>query len=408
MWLDMAPAASPDQYLNGSPVDRSIYVFLLAASVVVLLKRRRFVAHILTNNWLIIMFVLYCGMSISWSDYPGVALKRWIKSLGDYAILLILLTERDRTRALQQVFATVAFILMPLSVLLVKYYPELGREYAAHWEATQFFVGIADNKNMLGMVCMVFGLASFWRVLQAWSGADINRLKMLSVHGTVLAMTIWLLLKSDSKTSLSCFVLTAGLIVAHTFSKVARKRFAVHILVATVIVSCFSVLFLDLGSIILPAIGRNSTLTGRTEVWEILLGVDVNPLVGTGFESFWLGKRLEYLWKFPIMFGLNEAHNGYFEVYLNLGFVGLAFLAGLFLAAYRNVLRVLDREPEVGRLHLGFFVIAVIYNFTEAGIRSSDLVWIAFLLAAIALPLARGLPVTKKHAAAWIHNTEVA
>jgi hypothetical protein len=66
--------------------------------------------------------------------------------------------------------------------------------------------------------------------------------------------------------------------------------------------------------------------------------------------------------------------------------VGVAFLASLLWTGYKNILRLLDTDPEAGRLRLGFFVIAVVYNFTEAGIRSTDLVWIAFILAIAALP----------------------
>lgn len=385
-WLGTGPAMSQEQYLVGSPLDATIYALLLAAAIVALIGRRRIVASVLQRNWPILLFVLYCAISIAWSDYPGVALKRWIKSLGDYAMVLILLTEHDRARAVKRVLARVAFILMPLSILFIKYYPDLGRTYALQWVGTQFFVGVSDNKNMLGMVCMVFGFAALWRVLQAWCGPRRDRIKTLVVHGTVAAMAIWLLVLSDSKTSLSCFVLTSGLIAALTFLKVARKRVVVHILVAAVVLSCFSVLFLGIGRGALQTMGRNPTLTGRTDIWNLLLKVPINPVFGTGFESFWLGKRLAFLWSFPIVDGITEAHNGYFELYLNLGFVGVAFLAGLLWTGYRNILRLLDRDPEAGRLRLGYFVIALVYNFTEAGIRTSDLVWIAFIFAITALP----------------------
>jgi exopolysaccharide production protein ExoQ len=396
-WLGIGPAMSQGQYLEGSPLDATIYALLLAAAIVVLLGRHRIVASLLQRNWPILMFVLYCAISIVWSDYPSVALKRWIKSLGDYAMVLILLTEHDRARAIKQVLARVAFVLLPLSVLFIKYYPDLGRAYAAHWEGTQFFVGVADTKNMLGMTCLVFGFAAFWRVLQVWCGPRRERIKTLIVHCTVLAMAIWLLILSDSKTSLSCFVLTSGLIAAHTFLKVARKRVVVHLLVAAVVLSCFSVLFLGIGGGALQTMGRNPTLTGRTDIWDVLLKVPINPVFGTGFESFWLGKRLAFLWSFPIVNGITEAHNGYLEVYLNLGWVGVAFLAGLLSTGYRNIVRLLDRDPEAGRLGLGLFVIAVVYNFTEAGIRTTDPMWIAFILAITALPqlpLAR-VPVAK-------------
>ncbi len=131
--------------------------------------------------------------------------------------------------------------------------------------------------------------------------------------------------------------------------------------------------------------GRNPTLTGRTAIWEILRTVPVNPVVGTGFESFWLGPRLNYLWSFQILRGITEAHNGYFDMYLNLGLMGDLFLGVLLWTGYKKVIQVLDVDPSTGRLRLGYCLIAVIYNFTEAGFRSGDLIWFTFILA-IAIP----------------------
>lgn len=388
-WLGRTSTITPEQYLEGSPLDAGIYALLLFSAVVLLIGRRRIVARVLQRNWLIVIFVLYCAISIAWSDFPGVALKRWIKSLGDYAMVLIVLTQHDCAGAIKHVFARVAFILLPLSILFIKYYPSLGRAYSLHWDGTQFFVGVADTKNMLGMTCMVFGFAAVWRILHTWSKPGRGRAKILVVHSILVAMAIWLLILSDSKTSLSCFVLTSGLIAAHTFSKVVRRHVVLHMLVAAVILCCFSVLFLGIGGGALEDMGRNPTLTGRTDIWAVLLSARTNPVFGTGFESFWLGQRLAYVWSFQIVDGITEAHDGYLEFYLNLGWVGVAFLAGLLWIGYRNILRLIKRDPEAGRLRLGLFVIAVVYNFTESGFRSTNLVWIALIFAITALPAAR-------------------
>jgi len=53
---------------------------------------------------------------------------------------------------------------------------------------------------------------------------------------------------------------------------------------------------------------------------------------------------------------------------------------------YRNVVRALRRNPETGRLRLAFFVVAVVYNLTEAAFKATHLVWIAFLLAVMVVP----------------------
>lgn len=394
-WLGAGPAMSQQQYLEGSPIDASIYALLIAAAIAVLMGRQRALAKILRRNWPIILFISYCVLSIVWSEFPVVTLKRWIKSLGDYAIVLILLTEYDPAFAARRVFAIVPSVLLPLSILFIKYYPALGRSYSAHWDSTQFFIGLSGTKNMLGMVCMIFGFSAVCRMLHVWRGPHRGRTRALIVSGSIVAMAIWLLILSDSKTSLCCFVLTSGLIAAHVFLKVARRRAILHVLVAIVVLSCFSVLFLGIGGGALHAIGRNPTLTGRTDIWAVLLSVPVNSVFGTGFESFWLGERLAYVWSFPIVNGITEAHNGYLEFYLNLGFVGVTFLLTLLCTGYRNILRLIEREPEAGRLRLGFFVIAVVYNFTEAGYRSTDLVWIAFIFAIISLPETRPVRVRR-------------
>ena len=83
---------------------------------------------------------------------------------------------------------------------------------------------------------------------------------------------------------------------------------------------------------------------------------------------------------------LNEAHNGYLEVYLNLGWCGVTLLAVLIVTGYRNVMVVFRQDRHVGALRLAYFVAAVIYSLTEAGFRMISPTWIIFLLATTAIP----------------------
>jgi len=113
--------------------------------------------------------------------------------------------------------------------------------------------------------------------------------------------------------------------------------------------------------------------------------MNVNPLLGTGFESFWLGDRPRLIQRTYELI-LNEAHNGYLEVFLNLGWIGVALLAIVFATGYRNIAMALRREPDTGSLRLAYFITAVAYNCTESAIRIMHPVWIFFLLATIAVP----------------------
>jgi exopolysaccharide production protein ExoQ len=84
--------------------------------------------------------------------------------------------------------------------------------------------------------------------------------------------------------------------------------------------------------------------------------------------------------------GINEAHNGYLEIYLNLGWAGIALLGLVILTGFPKVLRALRLDTESGKLMLAYFILGLIYNFTEAGFKMMNPVWIFFLLAIMAVP----------------------
>lgn len=384
-WLSMgiikAPG-SPDQYLEGSPIDRNFLAVMIVAGACVLATRGNSVLALLRKQAPVVVFVLFCAVSISWSDYPIVAFKRWIKFLGDFTMILILLTDESPTDAIKRVLSRVSFVLFPMSIMAIKYFPDIGRGYD-QWEGTARYTGIAADKNMLGMICLVFGIAYWWRLNTELFGP--RRRRHLIVHGIMLAMILWLFWMANSMTSVSCFVLAGGVITVTTFPRLVRKRWFVHLLVLTVLLISFSVLFLDLAGYLLTMLGRDPTLTGRTDLWDQLLDMKVSAIIGAGFESFWLGKRLDVLWAM-YWWHPNESHNGYLEMFLNTGWVGVTLLAVVLVSGYRHITALLRTSPDLGRLGLAYFIIGIAYNFTEAAFKATDPVWFVFLLMAMAYP----------------------
>src|SRR6266481_2232448 len=383
-WLQVAPATTVDQYLEGSPLDRLVLGSLLAAGLIVLVSRGTKVVTALRANGPILLFFLYCAISVLWSDYPDVSFKRWTKAVGDLVMVLVVLTDADPLAALKRLLARTGFLLIPISVLLIKYYPDIGRGYNP-WIWTPYYTGVATTKNLLGMISLIFGLGSLWRIFQEFrSGDRKRRTGPLIAHGALLAMVLWLFWVANSVTSLSCFLLGGGLMVV-TRMRLAQKPFFVHLFVSAMLVVSFSALFLDTGTGLVNDLGRDATLSGRTALWNQLLGMAGNPLFGTGFESFWLGKRLERLWSM-YWWHPNEAHNGYLEIFLNLGWTGVALIGLVMVKGYRNVISAFRREPDAGSLRLTYFLVAATYNFTEAGFRMMDPIWIIFLTAITVVP----------------------
>ena len=111
--------------------------------------------------------------------------------------------------------------------------------------------------------------------------------------------------------------------------------------------------------------------------------MDINPLLGTGNESFWLGPRLAIVWrKFWL---INEAHNGYLEVYLNLGLIGLSLLGLFLIASYQAIWKRLSYRSQFTSLSLALWTVLLFYNVTEAAFKGSQLMWLTFLLGAVSV-----------------------
>jgi len=351
----------------------------------VLVVRGQRSGTVLWSNGPILAFFLYGAVSALWSDFPEVAFKRWVKFLGNFVMVLIVLTDPNPSAAVKRLLVRTGFILIPLSVLFIKYYPELGRSYD-QFTYKPFFSGVAVSKNSLGIICLILGLGSVWRFLEAYRSAERPRLSgPLVAHGVILIMVLWLFSMANSSTSLACFLVGSGLLLLTSLRRAPLTPMTLNILFVAVVSLAFFGLFIDANAGLVEALGRDATLSTRTDLWAELLQMNSDPLIGAGFESFWLGKRAKMLWQ-QHWWHPNQAHNGYLELFLNEGWIGLVLLGFLMTWGYRNVVHSLNRDSILGGLKVSFFIITVLYNLTEATFKAIHPVWIIFLLAVTVVP----------------------
>jgi len=151
------------------------------------------------------------------------------------------------------------------------------------------------------------------------------------------------------------------------------------------IVAAYAVLefVFDFSVVVAGFLGRDPTLHGRTNIWDVVLSIQTSPLLGFGYNSFWMGDRLAAVWK-RLGF-LNEAHNGYIEIYLNLGFIGVALLIIFLISSFRRISKKLFVSSQFASFGISLWIVTVFYNYTEAAFAST-LLWCALLFCVVEVP----------------------
>jgi exopolysaccharide production protein ExoQ len=385
-WLGGQVGMSAAAFEEGNPLDRTISFALILLAVGILMSRSFNWGSFFVRNLALMAFLSFALVSVCWSDFPFVALKRWFRDLGTYLMILVVLSDPRPLEAVRVVLRRLSYLLIPLSILLNKYFPQLSKQYDP-WTGIGYYAGATTSKNMLGLVCLVSGLFFFWDTATRWSERQRRRTKrVILLNVALIAMTLWLMNLAQSTTSDVCFFLGCLVIVA-AHSKAFRRHpaFLKALIPASFCLYLILDFGLDMNGAMAGAVGKDPTLTDRTKIWAFVLGMHTNALFGTGYQSFWLGPRLEFFWQNSGLGHINEAHNGYLEVYLELGLIGVLLLVVFLVASYRTICRRLAPSSSLGVLGLAAWMVLVFYNMSEAAFEGG-LLWMTLLLGTIALP----------------------
>lgn len=385
-WLLLGNPAAVANVADGSPIDAMFFGLMILAGLMVLIRRQALSNKLFLQNFWLISLLVLGFVSILWSDFPFIALKRWIKALGHPVMALIILTDPEPIRSFRTVMKRVAFLLLPASVLFVKYLPEYGRAFDP-WTGHGYFSGVMLTKNDLGYVCMIFGLFFLWCLFARKQITDTSLRRSETLLSTLfLGIIAYLLLLADSATSIATFAIGAATLAGLGSKFVSRRHFGVYVLVLLASLVTIELTF-DMYSKVVTLLGRDPTLTDRTQVWADAIAIQSRPFIGMGFESFWLGSRLDWMsarwWWQP-----NQAHNGYIEIYLNLGFVGLFLFTILVISTFRKAASGLTAESrfEFSRLRLALLFAILSHNYTEATFKGVHMLWTIFHLVVMNVP----------------------
>lgn len=377
---------------TGSPLDRFVLIILMVLASFVLVKRRIQWSLILHDNiWLILLY-LYLGLSVLWSDFPEVSFKRWVRLFAMIPIALIILTEQYPLRALESTFRRCSYVLIPFSLLLIKYFPNMGVAYVS-WSGEKMWVGVTSQKNGLGSLCAVASFFIIWSFYREWRAGSLFKSKLLTFGDGLVLVTAMFLLQGFNG-SYSATAIGIILVGTATFFVLAQcKKHLRSVAWLTTLGVALVLISLQVSdsvrSAVTSAFNRDATFTGRTDIWDAVLKVcSQNELFGSGYGGYWGladAAIVETL-------GVSEAHSGYLEVYLGGGMVGIVAFSAFLLAHYWKAIRELDYSYEWGLFAVSYFIMILIENFTESVfIRTSSYFWniMVFVTIVLSEPLLR-------------------
>src|SRR4030095_14991903 len=142
LWFNLGAPITAES--EGSPLDSSIYLLLIIAACLVLSKREISWSEFLGRNQILIVLFLYIGLSVLWTDDPFVSFKRLIKLVGMPVMALVVLTERDPVTAIKTLARRCAYVLIPLSLILNKYFFSLAVRFDS-WSGAMEITGVTER-----------------------------------------------------------------------------------------------------------------------------------------------------------------------------------------------------------------------------------------------------------------------
>ncbi len=339
----------------------------------------------------LLALVAFCAASALWSLDPAASL------LGAARLLLLALSiavaqERHGGGAVSRIFLVTCGILL-FANLLARAAPGVSLMTGTLQGA---FRGLTDHKNTLGQFC---GLTLAFVLAALAEASGRPRTYVLCALLAALAVTVAL---TQSATAVVLCATAIALFFTVALCQRIRRPILIGFLATGVLAAVAAA---ALTGIVDPfgALGRDTTLTGRAEIWAFVeLYVKQSPWLGYGYRAFPLADllRIDPRWGLD-SYIVGSTHNAYLAIVTEIGFVGLAAYAAWLLAfVARSFPRQGRAEQRRAAMVLGVYLVS---GLSESFAGLSPTLYFAALLVAVYRPPVAALrdrPASQLHASA--------
>ncbi len=325
-------------------------------------------------------FSLYCLLPITstmWSLVPEITLKAGIAFTG-FTMFSFYMGARYEWPELS---GLLRWGYTSLAVVSVLRYPSVGREFA----------GITGHKNAFGSLMVVS--TALWYLYYSQE-AKTKKERWIALG--FMLFSFYLVRATNSGGSLVNSLMLIVVVSSLSFLSRLKFQWAFTCIVGfTVLGIITSVYVIDnLESIVVGGLGKDLTLTGRTEFWpQLIEGANQRPWFGYGFDAFFrqdeIGEQTPAYFIYTTNgFQPRTAHNGAIAILLSFGYPGLILIL---LSLFTNLIlavRQLSRSPlaESG-IPIIYLVFIILNNITEGSLGEMGDAWLAYVLLTVRLSI---------------------
>ena len=292
-------------------LQRQLLFTSAALSALSLMFFTRNIGSVFTMNRPMLLLSIIVPASIIWSTDKPLTMKRTILFMFALSTLyaLIYSSPKPTYRMLKLITGSVATI--ALISLLIHF--AFGQAYTVN-PMRPGLAGTSSHPNTLAPIMSIALICSL--------GIKADTLIGIVTLRTAQALIGIALLLAQSITTLATTILAIGLFSLLMSS--SYKRGAQQLFIITVFTIGSVIGWSNIKSAAFKATNRDESLSGRDEVWKIVLVEGFKtPIFGNGYGAFWTegkGRKLVHTWN-P-----RQSHNAYLDLWVDLGIVGLGAL----------------------------------------------------------------------------------
>ncbi len=361
---------------------RLIHFLFYGAFAVALLKLRRRALDDLKHVPLLIVSLALPIISTAWSIAPLETFQRSIAVMGSSLFGIYLACRLPPLDAFRLI-GMAATLSAAVGAILIAFFPSIGLmsegEYVNVWAGAHLHKNGLGQMTALGaMICLIVLLA------------DGLRRNALLAAGFLLNLA--LLLGSRSLTSQLVFV--CGVVLLFTIGRFLRLLVVNAALTVPLGALLLIVMAFGLGQLhlvdVLNAAGKDATMSSRVPLWQLLFNfMESHWWLGHGYEVFWSDDSYAVrVIEGKLHFRPYYAHNGYLEIWLAFGALGLAVVAALIISLAARTLRglYLDGSNPLLLLSFVYLLMFLLQNTAEANILQRNVMsWTLFVMLYIAV-----------------------